>query len=85
MHKLLCTQFLHGYTVFSMQEQVPFSMPMEYHHGLFLVFSMQEQVLIEVLFSMNIITDFFFSFFYARTGALLFANGILSSRTFFYK
>jgi hypothetical protein len=43
-----------------MQEQVPFSMPMEYHHGLF------------------------FSFFYARTGALLFANGI-SSPTFLYK
>jgi hypothetical protein len=38
MHKLLCTQFLHGYTVFSMQEQVPFSMPMEYHHGLFFSF-----------------------------------------------
>jgi hypothetical protein len=48
-----CTQFLHGYTVFPMQEQAPFwSIPMEYH--------LDKQV--KKIDLITILYDFFFQF-----------------------
>jgi len=53
-----------------MQEQVPFSMPMEYHLGLFFSFFYARTGAHRGALLYEYHHGLFFSFFYARTGAL---------------